>query len=228
MRSSAELNAQIGHTVHIKDETIQLSGSFKFRGAILGVRNSIEGVVAAGAGNFPIAVGLAAKTLAKSARLIMPSDVPLFKLEQAKRTGADIELVHRSELIERAQIEARKLGWRNLHAFEDDEMIAGSYTLGLEIAVATAIDPTGDTSCDALRPRKIGARAFDILEQSSVRVYAVNDERVREASSLLHRFCGIRVEPSGAIALGAILGGIVGKEHDRIWAIACGGNVMPE
>jgi len=285
MRSSAELNAQIGRTVHIADETMQLSGSFKFRGAILGVRNSKHGVVAAGAGNFPIAVGLAAKTLAKSAHLFMPSDAPLFKLEQARRTGANVEVVDRSALIERANMEARKLGWRNLHAFEDIEMIAGSYTLGSEIAVAIeesgsnsnavvvacgggglaagvalalhsshvsaevyvvepethqryalsrarrapiTIDPTGDTCCDALRSRKIGARAFDILEQSNVRLCAVNDGLVWEAAALLHRVCDIRVEPSGAIALGAVLGGIVGREHARVWVIACGGNVMPE
>lgn len=282
IRSSAELNAQLGRTIHVKDETAQLSGSFKFRGAVLGVRNSKRGVVAAGAGNFPIAVGSAAKALAKSACLVMPRDAPLFKLEQAKRTGANVELVDRSELIERAKMEAQRLDWRNLHAFEDIEMIVGSYTLGSEIGVAIeesksksnavvvacgggglaagvalalrsyhtpaeiyvvepethqryayarerrapiAIDPTGDTSCDALRSRRIGARAFDILEQSNVRVCAVSDELVRDAASLLHRFCDTRVEPSGAIALAAVLGGVVGKEHARIWVIACGGNV---
>jgi threonine dehydratase len=136
MQSSSELNARIGRTVHIKDETLQRSGSFKFRGAILGVRNASPGVVAAGAGNFPVAVGLAAKTLCKPACLIMPSDAPTFKLEQARKTGADIQLAARSELVERAEAEARKHGWRNLHAFEDIEMIAGSFTLGSEIAVA--------------------------------------------------------------------------------------------
>jgi len=285
MRSSAELNAQIGRAIHIKDETVQLSGSFKFRGAILGVRNSRRGVVAAGAGNFPIAVGWAARALSRSARLVMPRDAPPFKLEQARRTGASIDLIDRSELIQAAETEAQKLDWRNLHAFEDIEMIAGSYTLGSEIAIAIkesmsnsnavvvacgggglaagvtlalraspvsaeiyvvepethqryararerqapiTIEPTGNTSCDALRSRKIGARAFNILEQSNVRVCAVNDELVREATSLLHRVCGIRVEPSGAIALGAVLAGVVSKEHARVWVIACGGNAEPD
>lgn len=285
IRTSAELNAQIGRTIHIKDETVQLSGSFKFRGAILGVRNSMHGVVAAGAGNFPIAVGFAAKRLAKSARLIMPTDAPVFKLKLAKQTEANVELVDRSEITARAAVEAQKLGWRNLHAFEDAEMIAGSYTLGLEIAAAIVesgsnsnavvvacgggglaagvalalrsravsaeiyvvepethqryalarerrtpvmIDPAADTLCDALRSRKVGTRAFEILEQSDVRLCAINDERVRDARLLLHRLCGIRVEPSGAIALGAVLAGAVGKEHARIWVIACGGNEQAE
>ena len=281
MRSSGELNARIGCMVDVKDETLQRSGSFKFRGAILGVRNSAHGVVAAGAGNFPIAVGLAASTLGKPACLIMPSDGPAFKLEQARKTGADIQLTDRSEMIERAQVEAQLRGWRNLHAFEDAEMITGSYTLGLEIALAIeesnsssnavvvacgggglasgvvlalrarsisaeiyvvepeshpqyararerrgpiTIDPGGETSCDALRSRKIGKRAFEFLERSNVHVCAIGDELVRDARCLLYRTCDIWAEPSGAVALGAVLGGMIGKEHGRTWVIACGGN----
>jgi threonine dehydratase len=284
MRSSGELNARIGGVVRVKDETLQHSGSFKFRGAILGVRNSAHGVVAAGAGNFPIAVGLAARTLGKPACLIMPSDAPAFKLEQARKTGVDILLTDRSEMIERAEAEAQLRRWRNLHAFEDAEMITGSYTLGLEIALAIEesnsssnavvvacgggglasgvalalrarststeiyvvepeshpryararerrgpiiIDPAGVTSCDALRSRKIGARAFEILERSNVHVCAIGDDLVGDAGRLLYRTCDIRAEPSGAVALGAVLGGMTGKEHSRIWVIACGGNAEP-
>ncbi|MCC8952975.1 pyridoxal-phosphate dependent enzyme [Bradyrhizobium sp. Pear77] len=285
MRSSSELNARIGCTVHVKDETLQRSGSFKFRGAILGVRNASQGIVAAGAGNFPIAVGLAAQTLGKPACLIMPSDAPAFKLEQARRTGADIQFAERSQLAERAETEAGERNWRNLHAFEDIEMIAGSFTLGLEIAAAMdadnsnsdavvvacgggglaagvalalrsrsisaeiyvvepethpryararaggapiRIDPVGDTSCDALRSRKVGARAFEILENSNVEVCAVSDRLVEDACRLLRKMCGIQAEPSGAVALAAVLGGVVTKKHTRTWVIACGGNAEPE
>jgi threonine dehydratase len=282
MRSSSVLDAQIGRTIRIKDETVQRGGSFKFRGAILGTKNAERGVVAAGAGNFPIAVGLAARALGKPACLVMPSDAPAFKREQARETGAEIIIAERSELNDHAQMEARKRGWRNLHAFEDMEMIAGSHTLGSEVAasiqassaasdavvvacgggglaagVALAlrsrsvsaaiyvvepathpryarareagmpvrIAPTGDTLCDALRSRQIGAHAFEILEQSNVLMCAVGDELVHDASALLHGMCGIRVEPSGALAMGAVLAGVVGSEHSRVWIIACGGNV---
>jgi len=284
MRSSEELNARVGRMLYVKDETLQRSGSFKFRGAILGVRNSTQGVVAAGAGNLPIAVGLAARTLGKPACLIMPSDAPAFKLKQARKTGADIKLTDRPEMVARAQAEAQTRGWRNLHAFEDAEMITGSYTLGLEIADAieesnsssnavvvacgggglasgvtlalrtrsvsadiyvvepeshsryararergepVTIDPDGETSCDALRSRKIGTRAFEILERSNAHVCAIGDELVRDASRLLYQMCGIRAEPSGAVALGAVLGGLIGQEHGRTWVIACGGNAAP-
>ncbi len=83
LRSSPALNSRIGRTIHIKDETVQRGGSFKYRGAILGVRNAGQGVVAAGAGNFPIAIGLAARALYKPACLIIPNDAPAFKRAQA-------------------------------------------------------------------------------------------------------------------------------------------------
>ncbi len=282
VRSSSVLDAQVGRMIYVKDETVQRSGSFKFRGAVLGVRNAKRGIVAAGAGNFPIAVGLAAQALNKPACLVMPSDAPAFKRGQAQKTGAEIKIAERSELTDYAQMEARKRGWRNLHAFEDMEMIAGSYTLGSEVAAAiqasgaasdavvvacgggglaagvalslrsrsisaaiyvvepathqryararevgmpVRIDPSRDTLCDALRSRQIGTHAFEILEQSNVQVCAVGDELVHGASALLRGTCGIRVEPSGALAMGAVLGGAVGREHSRVWIIACGGNV---
>jgi threonine dehydratase len=283
IQSSSVLDARIGRTIHIKDETAQRSGSFKFRGAILGVRNAGQGVVAAGAGNFPIAVGLAARALNKPACLVIPDDAPAFKRAQIERTGAEIMVTERSELADSARTEAENRGWRNLHAFESMEMIAGSYTLGSEIAVAipknsagsdavvvacgggglaagvalalrsrsidaaiyvvepethqryarareigmpVRINPTGDTICDALQSRQIGMHAFEVLEHLNVRVCAVGDRLVRKASGVLRETCGIRVEPSGALAMGAVLGGAIGRESDRLWVIACGGNIQ--
>jgi threonine dehydratase len=102
------------------------------------------------------------------------------------------------------------------------------YTRSRARGAPISIDPTGHTSCDALRSRRVGARAFEILEQSNVRLCAINDKLVGDASRLLREICGIRVEPSGAIALGAVLGGFVANEYTRTWVIACGGNTGPE
>jgi threonine dehydratase len=283
MRSSPVLDARIGRTIHIKDETAQRGGSFKFRGAILGVRNAGQGVVAAGAGNFPLAVGLAARELNQPACLVIPHDAPAFKRAQVEKTGAEIKITERSDLADSARMEAQKRGWRNLHAFESIEMIAGSYTLGSEIAAAIQkvcaasdavvvacgggglaagvalalrsrsidaaiyvvepethqryarareigmpiwINPSGDTICDALQSRQIGTHAFEVLEHSNVRVFAVGDSLVRTASRLLRETCDVRVEPSGALAMGAVLAGAIGRESDRLWVIACGGNMQ--
>ena len=284
IRSSPALDAWIGRTIHIKDETVQRSGSFKFRGAVLGVRNAEQGVVAAGARNFPIAVGLAARALNKPACLVIPHDAPAFKRAQAEDTGADIRVTERSDLADAALREAQRRGWRNLHAFESPEMIAGNFTLGLEIAasiekeraasdavivacgggglaagVALAlrsrsidaaiyvvepdthqryarareagmpvrINPTGDTICDALQSRQIGTLAFELLEQSNVLICAVGDELVRKASRLLRETCDIWVEPSGALAMAAVVGGAISRDYDRLWVIACAGNTPP-
>jgi threonine dehydratase len=283
IRSSSVLNARIGRTIHIKDETAQRSGSFKFRGAILGVKNAGQGIVAAGAGNFPIAVGVAARALNKPACLVIPNDSPAFKRALVEKTGIEIKVTERSNLADSAQTEAQKRGWRNLHAFESVEMIAGSYTLVSEIAAAiqkngatshavvvacgggglaagvalalrsrsidaaiylvepethqrygrarevgmpVRINPSGDTICDALQSRQIGTHAFEVLEQLDVRLCAVGDGLVRKASGLLRETCGIRVEASGALAMGAVLGGAVGSESEHLWVIACGGNTQ--
>ena len=157
LQTSPVLDAQVGRTIHVKDETVQRSGSFKFRGAVLGVGSAERGVVAAGAGNFPIAVGLAAQLLNKPACLILPGDAPDLKREQARKTGAEIKIAERSELTAHAQAEARGRGWRNLHAFEDLEMIAGSYTLGSEVAAAIeASSPASDAVVVALRRWRTG------------------------------------------------------------------------
>src|SRR5215475_345022 len=282
MRRSSLLDDRTGRTIYIKDETVQHSGSFKFRGAIRGVRNALQGVVAAGAGNFPIAVGLAASTLNKPACLVIPNDAPAFKKAQVERTGAEIKFAERSDLVDSARLEAQRRGWSYLHALENMEMIAGSYTLGSEMAAAiqserpgsdavvvacgggalaagvalalrsrsidaaiyvaepethqryagareigmpVRINPSGDTICDALQARQIGTRAFEVLEQSNVRVCAVGDSLVSEAGRLLRERCDIWAEPSGALAMGAVLGGAICRESDRLWVIACGGNM---
>ena len=191
VRTSSVLDAQLGRMIHVKDETVQRSGSFKFRGAVLGVRNAERGVVAAGAGNFPIAVGLAAQALNKPACLIMPSDAPAFKREQAEKTGAEIKIAERSELTDHAQMEAQRRGWRNLHAFEDIEMIAGSYTLGSEVAAAiqasSAASDAVVVACGggglaagvalALRTRSVSAAIY-VVEPATHQRYA----RAREVA----------------------------------------------
>jgi threonine dehydratase len=281
LRTSPELDARTGRTILVKDETVQRGASFKYRGALLGLRHAPAGVVAAGAGNLPIAVGLAAAALGKRACLIMPEDAPAAKRARARESGAELHLVPRSELGAVAAAEAERRGWRNLHAFESAEMILGSATLGLEIADAVAreavpldavvvacgggglasgialgfrsrnlamrlyviepathrrlacareaggpvgIEPSGTTICDALRPRRIGALAYEILEDSDVRIGAVDDDMVRRSVAVLRDSCGITAEPSGALAMGAVIGGLIGESDRRLCVIACGGN----
>ena len=74
--------------IHLIDETRQKGGSFKYRGAVLGVRNNPRGVVACGSGNSPIAVGLAASSLNVPALVVMPDDAPQIKKRLAQESGS--------------------------------------------------------------------------------------------------------------------------------------------
>src|SRR4051794_21312710 len=213
MRSSSALDARTGRTIYIKDETVQHSGSFKFRGAILGVRSAVQGVVAAAAGNFPIAVGLAARALNKPACLVIPHDAPAFKKAQAEGTGAEIRLAERSDLADSARREAQNRGWTNLHPFESPEMIAGSYTLGLEIAAAIQEKGSGSdvviVACGggglasgvalALRSRSIDT-AIHVVEPATHRRYA----KAREIGM------PVRINPSGETICDALLSRQIG------------------
>ena len=92
------LSAITGTDVFLKAENLQLTGSFKIRGATNAVANLSEeeraaGVVAASAGNHAQAVALAAQRAGMRATLCMPADAPLAKVEAVRGYGGDIRLV---------------------------------------------------------------------------------------------------------------------------------------
>jgi threonine dehydratase len=130
----------------------------------------------------------------------MPDDVPAFKRKLAENTRAEIQIAGRSELTDHARMEASKRGWRNLHAFEDPEMIAGSFTLGLEVAVAIqescAASDAVVVACGggglaarvalALRSRSVSAAIY-VAERETHQRYA----RAREVGM------PVRIDPSG-------------------------------
>ncbi|NEI37080.1 pyridoxal-phosphate dependent enzyme [Rhizobium leguminosarum] len=120
--------------IRLVDETRQHAGSFKYRGAVLGVSKNPQGVIACGSGNFPIAVGLAASNLGIPATLVMPEDAPVPKREMALNSGSEVLLVPRPDFVDRAEQEAKKRGLPLLHPFRDASMLIGSCSLGAELA----------------------------------------------------------------------------------------------
>jgi threonine dehydratase len=140
---AGELTRRAGVPVRLKAENLQLTGSFKVRGAFhkLGLltREHLEaGVVAASAGNHAQAVALAAQRLGTRAALFMPAEAPLAKVEAVRRYGGEVRLVPGS--YEEAAAEARALAEREgrtlIEPFDDPEVVAGAGTVGLEIAAA--------------------------------------------------------------------------------------------
>ena len=137
---SETLSAICGREVQLKAENLQRTGSFKVRGAYnrisqLTADERAAGVVAASAGNHGQAVAWAAREVGVPARIYMPQDAPMTKVEATRNYGADIELggAALEEAIEAAAAYVRESGATLVHPYEDPLVIAGQGTIGLEL-----------------------------------------------------------------------------------------------
>jgi threonine dehydratase len=138
---NAELDRVAGGTVLIKPECFQSIGSFKIRGAYnllsqLTPEQAQKGVVAWSSGNHAQGVALAGKLLGIHAAIVMPEDAPAAKLENTRRLGGEIITYDRynedREAIARRV--AAERGAEIVPSYEDERIIAGQGTAGLEIA----------------------------------------------------------------------------------------------
>jgi len=140
LASSHTLSAMTGADVRLKCENLQKTGSFKARGALhrilgLSAAERRRGVLAASAGNHAQGVAYAAAIAGVKATVVMPTSAAIAKVEATRGYGADIVLAgadyaaafrHAGELARRSRATL-------VHAFDDDEIIAGQGTVGLEI-----------------------------------------------------------------------------------------------
>ena len=138
---NAGLNRQLGARVLLKLETLQRTGSFKFRGALnriakLPPAERGKGVVAFSSGNHAQGVAAAAALFGVPALIVMPKDAPRAKLEGTRAYGAEIVFYDRGkddrEAIATALCEER--GSTLVRPFDDPDVVAGQGTVGLEIA----------------------------------------------------------------------------------------------
>lgn len=137
---SRALSEQIGSEVFLKCENLQRSGSFKVRGAYVRMARLTEaekavGVVAASAGNHAQGVALAASRLGIAARIYMPQGAALPKIAATRSHGAEVVLhgVNVDEALAEAKRYAEETGAVFVHPFDNEDIIAGQGTLGLEI-----------------------------------------------------------------------------------------------
>jgi threonine dehydratase len=143
---NADLNRRLGARVLLKLETLQRTGSFKFRGALgrIGKIPSAKrgnGVVAFSSGNHAQGVAAAAALFDLPALIVMPKDAPRAKLEGTRAYGAEIVFYDRAkddrEAIALALCEER--GATLVRPFDDPDVVAGQGTVGLEIAHDAAL-----------------------------------------------------------------------------------------
>lgn len=126
--------------VYLKTENLQLTGSFKLRGAYnkihrLSAEEKARGVVACSAGNHSQGVALAAQRAGIDAVICIPEGAPISKVEATRGYGAQVELVPGvyDDAYERAFAIAAETGRTMIHPFDDDDVIAGQGTIALEI-----------------------------------------------------------------------------------------------
>jgi len=138
--SDEKLSSEIGAKSYLKAECLQRSGSFKLRGAYnkisrLTDAEKLRGVIAPSAGNHAQGVALAAKLQGTGATIVMPKFAPLTKITATKSFGAKVILY--GESFDEAATHAHQLqaehGYIYVHAFDDDCIIAGQGTIGMEI-----------------------------------------------------------------------------------------------
>jgi len=149
------LSRIIGREVGLKAENLQRTGSFKIRGAVnkiatLSDAEKRAGVVAASAGNHGQAVAWAAREAGVKATVFVPQDAPMAKVEPTKNYGARVELVGATfeDALAAAFEHAEESGATFLHPYEDERVIAGQGTIGLELAeqvpqAGTVVIPVG-------------------------------------------------------------------------------------
>lgn len=124
----------------LKTENLQVTGSFKVRGAAykisqLSDEEKARGVIACSAGNHAQGVALAATKAGAKSLICLPDNAPLSKIEATKKYGADVCLV--PGVYDDAYNKALELrdseGYTFVHPFNDEDVIAGQGTIGLEI-----------------------------------------------------------------------------------------------
>jgi len=179
---SRTFSDELGVQACFKYETLQHSGSFKVRGAYNKIsslsRCEVErGVITASAGNHAQGVAFSASQAGVAATIVMPKTTPLIKVHNTERLGGRVVLA--GEIFDEACAEARQLeaeqGMVFVHPFDDEQVIAGQATIGLEILeqapdTEVLIVPIGGGGL-------IAGIAMVIKERKpSVRIYGVQTE----------------------------------------------------
>jgi threonine dehydratase len=204
--TSPVLDALTGARVFLKAETLQRTGSFKFRGAYNAVAQlgDVAGVVAASSGNHAQAVALAARILSVPATIVMPHDAPAAKVAATLGYGAEVVRYDRftedREAIGSALAEAR--GLTLVPPYDHPDVLAGQGTAALELftdvgALDALFVPLGGGGL--LAGSLLAAEAL----APSCRVYGVEPEAGDDGRRSLAAGAIVRIDVPSTIADGA-------------------------
>src|SRR5579863_961846 len=173
-----------GNSIYLKLENRQRTGAYKERGALnkllsLTAEERAQGVIAASAGNHAQAVAYHAGRQGIRALIYMPLPTPLTKVSATRAYGAEVVLhgTNYDEAFEKAVEQSKNDRLTLIHAFDDDAVIAGQGTLGLEILqqhpdIEVVVSPIGGGGL-------IGGIACAVKEtNSAVKIFGVQPSRI--------------------------------------------------
>lgn len=219
---SPVLSKECGCELYLKTENLQVTGSFKVRGAYykisqLNEEEKSRGVIACSAGNHAQGVALASKKFGIKSIICMPDGAPLSKVEATKSYGAEVVLVPGvyDDAHNRAEELKAKKGYTFIHPFDDEDVIAGQGTIGLEIAeqikdADAVIVPVGGGGL-------ISGVAFAIKSLNpKIRVYGV---QAAGAPSMLNSLEHKKIETLPSVS--TVADGIAVKEPGRLTFDLC-------
>ncbi len=226
---SPALSQLAGREVYLKLENLQRTGAFKIRGAVNTIHSLTSeerhaGVVAASAGNHGQAVAWAAREAGIEATVFMPQDSPMAKVDATRNYGAHVELVGAGfdESLAAAQAHVDATAATFIPACEDERVIAGQGTIGLELAeqlrdLGTVVLPIGGGGVAsgialALRSLRPEARLVGVQAENMSPLAGGTEHRYTIAE-------GIAVKQPGTLTssiLGELLDDVVTVTDDQI------------
>ncbi len=199
----------------LKPENLQYTGSFKLRGsgykiAMLSDEEKAKGVIACSAGNHAQGVALAASKCGIKSLICLPDSAPISKVEATKGYGAEICLVNGcyDDAYKRALELKDKMGYTFVHPFDDEDVIAGQGTVGLEIVnefadVDAVIVPVGGGGlisgvAYAIKALKPSIKVYGVQAQGAPSMYnSIKDGNIECLKSVSTIADGIAVKQPG-------------------------------
>lgn len=231
------LNAEAD--IYLKPENLQLTGSFKVRGACYKIacltdEEKKHGVIACSAGNHAQGVALGASCNGIKSLICLPDGAPISKVEATRRYGADICLVPGvyDDAYQRALDLRDERGYTFIHPFDDENVIAGQGTIGLELLeqlpdVQTVIVPIGGGGLAsgvafAIKQLNPKVEVWGVQAAGAPSMYqSMVDHQILRLSSVSTIADGIAVKQPGEITYDTCqkyLDGIVTVTEDEICA----------
>ncbi len=278
------LSRKLGVELVLASETLQYTGSFKFRAAY-NVASHVQQahIITASSGNFGQAIAYACSLFGKRCTVVMPATAPGIKVDAVREYGAEVDLVDvkvKGRLERLAEL-AREFPDAYVASPYDDPLViegnaglaeelfalgldldfiiapigGGGLTSGLVAAVkrsgrniqVLAAEPTlandaaesfraghivshseeSATIADGARMLRLGDRNWEILSDGLAGVIEVSEEQIKEGVRLLFLLANLKAEPTGALAIGAVLADLPRFKGKRVCCVISGGNADP-